>query len=202
MADSAVYDASQDYHALNAMLNLYDENHQIQFDKDIAAAELFVQGEVAERTKKFDSVRERLQFLFDNLYYNKEVFDAYSPEFLDKIYAYADSFNFSFETFLGAFKFYSSYALKSFDGKQYLENFEQRTVAVALELAAGNETKAMEFVEEIITGRFQQPQHSLTWARLSAVNQYHASWCASKIIWNPFHAQSTLLFSCLSVAVA
>lgn len=155
MADSAVYDASQDYHALNAMLNLYDENHQIQFDKDIAAAELFVQGEVAERTKKFDSVRERLQFLFDNLYYNKEVFDAYSPEFLDKIYAYADSFNFSFETFLGAFKFYSSYALKSFDGKQYLENFEQRTVAVALELAAGNETKAMEFVEEIITGRFQ-----------------------------------------------
>ena len=155
MADSAVYDASQDYHALNAMLNLYDENHQIQFDKDIAAAELFVQGEVAERTKKFDSVRERLQFLFDNLYYNKEVFDAYSPEFLDKIYAYADSFNVSFETFLGAFKFYSSYALKSFDGKQYLENFEQRTVAVALELAAGNETKAMEFVEEIITGRFQ-----------------------------------------------
>ena len=45
--------------------------------------------------------------------------------------------------------------MKSFDGKQYLENFEQRTVAVALELAAGNETKAMEFVEEIITGRFQ-----------------------------------------------
>ena len=85
MADSAVYDASQDYHALNAMLNLYDENHQIQFDKDIAAADLFVHGEVAERTKHFDSVQERLQFLFDNLYYNKEVFDAYSPEFLDKI---------------------------------------------------------------------------------------------------------------------
>lgn len=161
MADNAVYDASQDYHALNAMLNLYDENHQIQFDKDIAAADLFVHGEVAERTKKFNSVQERLAFLFDNLYYNKSVFDAYSPEFLDKIYAYADSFNFSFETFLGAFKFYSSYALKSFDGKEYLENFEQRTVAVALELAAGDETKAMEFVEEIITGRFQPGNSNL-----------------------------------------
>ena len=77
MAEVSVYDASKDYHALNAMLNLYDENHQIQFDKDVAAADLFVNGEVAEKTMTFVSTQERLQYLFDNLYYNKEVFDAY-----------------------------------------------------------------------------------------------------------------------------
>ena len=30
-----------DYHALNALLNLYDENGQIQFDKDREAANQF-----------------------------------------------------------------------------------------------------------------------------------------------------------------
>ena len=58
---------------------------------------------MAERTKKFDSVRERLQFLFDNLYYNKEVFDAYSPEFWIRFMHTQIPSNFSFETFLGAF---------------------------------------------------------------------------------------------------
>ena len=38
-ADTAAeqYDPAHDYHALNAMLNLYDADGKIQFDKDKAA---------------------------------------------------------------------------------------------------------------------------------------------------------------------
>ncbi|MFT8705335.1 MAG: class 1b ribonucleoside-diphosphate reductase subunit alpha [Bifidobacterium sp.] len=149
------YDSAHDYHSLNAMLNLYDSNGKIQFDKDKQAAREFVNSHVAANTRPFESTRERLSYLLENQYYAKDVFAEYSAEFLDKIYAHAESLGFEFETFLGAFKFYSSYALKSFDGKQYLEDFPQRCVAVALELASGDEDMAIKYADEIIQGRFQ-----------------------------------------------
>ncbi|MFT8638418.1 class 1b ribonucleoside-diphosphate reductase subunit alpha [Bifidobacterium sp.] len=149
------YDSAHDYHSLNAMLNLYDSNGKIQFDKDRQAAREFVTSHVADNTRQFDSTHERLSYLLNNQYYDKRVFDEYTPEFLDSIYAHAESLGFEFETFLGAFKFYSSYALKSFDGKQYLEDFPERCVAVALELASGDEDLAIKYAEEIIRGRFQ-----------------------------------------------
>ena len=62
---------------------------------------------------------------------------------------------FRFETFLGAFKFYTSYTLKTFDGKRYLERYEDRVCMVALHLARGNEQLAEQMVDEIIEGRFQ-----------------------------------------------
>lgn len=39
-ADTAAeqYDPTHDYHALNAMLNLYDADGKIQFDKEIGRA--------------------------------------------------------------------------------------------------------------------------------------------------------------------
>ncbi|MFT8358184.1 class 1b ribonucleoside-diphosphate reductase subunit alpha [Bifidobacterium aquikefiri] len=149
------YDSAHDYHSLNAMLNLYDSNGKIQFDKDKQAAREFVSSHVAANTRQFASTHERLSYLLNNQYYDKGVFAEYTPEFLDKIYAHAESLGFEFETFLGAFKFYSSYALKSFDGKQYLEDFPERCVAVALELASGDENLAIKYAEEIIRGRFQ-----------------------------------------------
>ncbi|MDO4913001.1 MAG: class 1b ribonucleoside-diphosphate reductase subunit alpha [Bifidobacteriaceae bacterium] len=154
-ANDTTYDPAHDYHALNAMLNLYDADGKIQFDKDKAAEREYVAGHVQANTKHFNSVADRLSFLIENKYYNKSVFDKYTPEFLDSIYKHADEKDFEFATFLGAFKFYTSYALKTFDGKQYLENFQQRCVAVALELADGDEKLAMTYADEIIAGRFQ-----------------------------------------------
>ncbi|MFP5018827.1 class 1b ribonucleoside-diphosphate reductase subunit alpha, partial [Paenarthrobacter ureafaciens] len=60
-----------------------------------------------------------------------------------------------FETFLGAFKFYTSYTLKTFDGKRFLERYEDRVCMVALHLGRGNEELATRLVDEIIDGRFQ-----------------------------------------------
>ena len=107
------YDPAHDYHALNAMLNLYDADGRIQFGKDKAAEREYVTGHVATNTKRFESTGERLRYLIDHQYYAPAVFERYSPEFLDGFYAHAESSGFEFGTFLGAFKFYTSYALKT-----------------------------------------------------------------------------------------
>ncbi|MFC2594169.1 MAG: class 1b ribonucleoside-diphosphate reductase subunit alpha, partial [Fretibacterium sp.] len=72
-----------------------------------------------------------------------------------ELYKQAYAHKFRFPTFLGAFKYYTSYTLKTFDGKRYLERFEDRVVMVSMYLARGDVELAASFVDEIMTGRFQ-----------------------------------------------
>ena len=144
-----------DYHALNAMLNLYDADGRIQFERDRQAARQYFLQHVNNNTVFFHNLREKLDYLVDHDYYEKEVLDQYSFEFIQRLSDLAYSKKFRFQTFLGAFKYYTSYTLKTFDGKRYLERFEDRVVMVGLFLARGDETLATRLVEEIITGRFQ-----------------------------------------------
>lgn len=56
---------------------------------------------------------------------------------------------------MGAMKFYQSYALKTLDGKQYLETFEDRAVMNALFLADGDQTFVFDVIDAILHRRFQ-----------------------------------------------
>jgi len=143
------------YHELNAMLNLYDENGKIQFDKDKAAAKAYFLDHVNQNTVFFHSLEEKLEYLVENDYYEKEILDAYSVEFVKDLFKQAYEYKFRFPTFVGAYKFYTQYALKTFDGGRYLERFEDRVVMNALMLARGDESFARDILDEIITGRFQ-----------------------------------------------
>ncbi|PXA69852.1 class 1b ribonucleoside-diphosphate reductase subunit alpha [Cryobacterium arcticum] len=144
-----------DYHSLNAMLNLYGPTGEIQFDKDREAAREFFLQHVNQNTVFFHSLRERLDYLVEKEYYEQAVLDMYTFEFITSLNDLAYSKKFRFQTFLGAFKYYTSYTLKTFDGKRYLERFEDRVVMTALGLAQGDEELAIALVEEIIAGRFQ-----------------------------------------------
>ncbi|WP_305092072.1 class 1b ribonucleoside-diphosphate reductase subunit alpha [Prescottella sp. R16] len=144
-----------DYHALNAMLNLYGPNGEIQFDKDVAAARQYFLQHVNQNTVFFHNLDEKLDYLVEENYYEAEVLDRYSREFVKSLIDRAYAYKFRFPTFLGAFKYYTSYTLKTFDGKRYLERFEDRVCMVALTLAAGDEALAEHLVDEIISGRFQ-----------------------------------------------
>jgi ribonucleoside-diphosphate reductase alpha chain len=144
-----------DYHALNAMLNLYDKDGKIQFDKDREAANQYFLQHVNQNTVFFHNQDEKLDYLVQNEYYEREVLDQYSRNFVKTLVDRAFAKKFRFPTFLGAFKYYTSYTLKTFDGKRYLERFEDRVVMVALTLAAGDTTLAEKLVDEIIDGRFQ-----------------------------------------------
>ncbi len=144
-----------DYHALNALLNLYDENGQIQFEKDREAANQYFLQHVNQNTVYFHDLDEKLKYLVDNKYYEPEVLEAYDYPFIKSLFQRAYSYKFRFPTFLGAYKYYTSYTLKTFDGRRYLERFEDRVTMTALFLANGNRELAEHLVDEILTGRFQ-----------------------------------------------
>jgi ribonucleoside-diphosphate reductase alpha chain len=146
---------SMDYHALNAMLNLYDREGRIQFDKDAEAVEAFFAAHVRPNTVTFSTTTERLDYLVSEGYYEQAVLARYDHAFVVALFARAHQSGFRFSTFLGAWKYYTSYTLKTFDGKRYLESFEDRVVMVALTLAQGDETLAQRLTDEILAGRFQ-----------------------------------------------
>src|SRR3954470_14466394 len=137
------------------MLNLYGANGEIQFDKDREAARAYFLQHVNQNTVFFHDLNEKLDYLVENKYYEAEVLAKYDRAFIKTLFEYAYSKKFRFQTFLGAFKYYTSYTLKTFDGKRYLERFEDRVVLVSLTLAAGDTMLAEQLVEEIIAGRFQ-----------------------------------------------
>lgn len=144
-----------DYHSLNAMLNLYDTDGRIQFDKDREAAREYFLQHVNQNTVFFHSLKERLDYLVEKKYYEPGVLAQYDDAFLQEITDRAYAKKFRFPTFLGAFKYYTSYTLKTFDGQRYLERYEDRVVMVALTLAAGDKDLANKLVDEIVSGRFQ-----------------------------------------------
>lgn len=150
-----VIQGSQDFHALNAMLNLYDEDGKIQFSKDREAVEAFFNAHVRPNSVTFASPQARLDYLLREGYYDPRVLARYESSVVLALFAHAHASGFRFQTFLGAWKFYTSYTLKTFDGKRYLESFEDRVVMVALTLAQGDETLARQLTDEILSGRFQ-----------------------------------------------
>jgi len=134
---------------------LFDEFGKIQFDKDKEAARQYFLQHVNQNTVYFHTLEERLEYLIGNDYYESEFLEQYGAEFLQSIYDRAYSYHFRFESFVGAYKFYSSYALKTFDGKRYLERYEDRVVAVALDLAQGDERLAERLLDDMMSGKYQ-----------------------------------------------
>jgi ribonucleoside-diphosphate reductase alpha chain len=143
------------YNDLNAMLNLYGPDGKIQFEVDRYAARQYFLDHVNNNTVFFHDLDEKLEYLVKHEYYERETLDQYSMNFIRDLFKHAFGKKFRFETFLGAFKFYTSYTLKTFDGKRYLERYEDRVCMVALHLARGDEKLALHLVDEIIEGRFQ-----------------------------------------------
>lgn len=148
-------DPNLDYHSLNAQLNLYDADGKIQFDADRQAARQYFLQHVNKNTVYFHDLEEKLEYLVEEGYYEAPVLDQYTPGFVKQLFKQAYAHKFRFPTFLGAFKYYTSYTLKTFDGTRYLERYEDRVCMVALYLARGDEALAQALVDEIISGRFQ-----------------------------------------------
>ncbi|ELY4859917.1 class 1b ribonucleoside-diphosphate reductase subunit alpha [Cronobacter sakazakii] len=155
LTGDAVLQTPPDYHALNAMLNLYDADGRIQFEKDREAVAAFMTAHVAPRSVTFPDTHARLAYLVGEGYYDENVLKRYDAGFVAGLFDEAQRYGFTFKTFLGAWKFYTSYTLKTFDGKRYLEHFPDRACMVALTLACGDETLARQILDEILSGRFQ-----------------------------------------------
>lgn len=128
-------------------------NGFFQLNQDQLAVEKF-EEEVQQKLMTFETPLARLHYLIQEAYY-VDIFEHYSEEqvltLIDRIYAY----QFKFQSFMAISKFYQSYALKTNDGRFYLETYEDRIVSVALALGRGNYEKATELAVAMIEQRYQ-----------------------------------------------
>lgn len=142
------------YYKLNNEINR-PVNGQIPLNKDKEALAAFLAENVQPNTKQFSNTQEKLAYLVKEDFLEAEFLAQYTPEFLDCLYAFLDEQNFQFKSFMAAYKFYSQYALKTNDGTQYLEGYEDRVAVNALYFAAGDEELAMSLADEMIHQRYQ-----------------------------------------------
>ncbi|MGM0237551.1 class 1b ribonucleoside-diphosphate reductase subunit alpha [Enterococcus sp. AZ103] len=142
------------YFKLNNEINR-PVNGQIPLNKDKEALDAFFKENVEPNTHKFSSIKEKLDFLISEDYLEQEFIEKYSLAFIEKLYAFLDEQNFVFKSFMAAYKFYSQYALKSNDGDEYLESYEDRVAFSALYFADGDENLALDLADEMIHQRYQ-----------------------------------------------
>lgn len=128
---------------------------RFQFEKDLEAVRAYFIDYVNQNTVFFHDLREKLDYLRDNDYYETEFLDAYTFEEIKAVYKAAYAHKFRFPSFMSAFKFYNDYALKTNDGKKILERYEDRVACCALFFAEGDASKALEYVDLMMRQEYQ-----------------------------------------------
>ena len=155
MENSEVKAVQLDYNSLNAMINILGKDGKLQLEKDKEAAKQYFLEHVNKNMQFFHNLKEKLDYLVENDYYDKDLIEKYEYQDIKDLFKYVYSFKFRFPSFVGAYKFYSQYALRTNDKQRYLERYEDRICMVALYLAQGDIHQAKEYATELINGRFQ-----------------------------------------------
>ncbi|MFJ7918649.1 class 1b ribonucleoside-diphosphate reductase subunit alpha [Lysinibacillus fusiformis] len=134
----------------NDVLNRYSTTGLLELEKDREATRRYFLEYVNVRLRYFIDIEEKIRYLVDEGYYEKDFIDMYEMDFIKKLYKKAYDYNFRFPSFMSASKFYDSYAMKSRDGEEILEKYEDRIVIIALYLAQGNTELAKRSVEAMM----------------------------------------------------
>ncbi|QRL10359.1 class 1b ribonucleoside-diphosphate reductase subunit alpha [Bacillus velezensis] len=134
---------------------MIQKDGRFQFEKDIEAVRAYFIDYVNQNTVFFHDLREKLDYLRDNDYYETEFLEAYTFDEIKAVYQEAYAHKFRFPSFMSAFKFYNDYALKTNDGKKILERYEDRVACCALFFAEGDATKAIEYVDLMMRQEYQ-----------------------------------------------
>lgn len=135
----------------NEVLNTYRATGVLDLSKDKEATRRYFLEDVNVRMRYFIDVEEKIRYLVDEGYYERAFIEQYPMEFIKKMYKKAYAYKFRFPSFMSASKFYESYAMKSRDGKEILEKYEDRIVIIALYLAQGDQQLAEQAVEALMT---------------------------------------------------
>lgn len=138
---------------LNNRIMQRDHNGFFQLGKDREAVEAYME-EVKHKSFTFPSAAAKVRYMIENDYY-EDVYERYTPEVVEEIYALTHSYPFQFASYMAASKFYTDYAMKSNDGAAYLEHFPDRVAIVALHLARGDEATARDLAASMMEQRLQ-----------------------------------------------
>ena len=140
---------------LNNEVMVKDRDNNYQLHKDKEALNSYLTDSIERRMMFFSNKDERMDYLVEHNYYDKEVVNKYSKEFINNLYTKLDGIGFEFASYMSASKFFENYALKSDDGKYILETYIDKVIIVALALADGDEGFAIELGEKLIRQEFQ-----------------------------------------------
>lgn len=124
-----------------------------QLDKDLEAMKVYLE-EVVGKSMQFENIEERIKYMVENDYYYN-VLDFYEINYIVFLYELAYEFNFKFQSYMAASKFYRDYALKTNNGENFLETYEDRIIIVSLYLANGDREKATNYVEMMMKQNYQ-----------------------------------------------
>jgi ribonucleoside-diphosphate reductase alpha chain len=132
-----------------------DEKGQLKdLNKDKEAVRSYFLNEINKKTQFFHSLKEKLEYLIENNYYEEDFLKKYTLAQIQEIYDIGYSAKFRFPTYMGAFKFYNDYALKSRDKKVFLERYEDRLAVNALYHADGDFELAKNIMKRLISQDF------------------------------------------------
>ncbi|RUS47059.1 class 1b ribonucleoside-diphosphate reductase subunit alpha [Cohnella sp. AR92] len=138
---------------LNNLLMQRDSEGFFQLDKDREAVDSFME-EVKRRSLSFASTAEKVRYMIDQDFY-ENVYDQYTEQEVEDVYALAHSYDFQFQSYMAASKFYTDYAVKSNDKSLYLEHYPDRVSIVALHLGGGNADTALKLTSAMMEQRVQ-----------------------------------------------
>ena len=145
---------NETYRGLNAQLNLFGDDGRIQLEKDKEAAHAYFLEVVNPNTVFFHTLKEKIDYMVDEGMWDKKVVRKFDFRVTKELFKRAYDKKFRFPTFLGAYKFYSQYAMKTLDGTRWLERFEDRVVLNALAYSS-NIRHAETMIDLIMAGVFQ-----------------------------------------------
>ncbi|MCY7977529.1 class 1b ribonucleoside-diphosphate reductase subunit alpha [Bacillus inaquosorum] len=134
---------------------MIQKDGKYQFEKDKEAVHSYFVDYINQNTVFFHDLKEKLDYLIKNDYYEEEFLGQYTFEQIKSIYKTAYSYKFRFPSFMSAFKFYNDYALKTNDKTKILERYEDRVSIVALYCADGDYEKAIEEVHTMMKQEYQ-----------------------------------------------
>ena len=151
---AVVQDKEITYFKLNNEVNRPLDG-KIQIEKDKEAVRAYFLEHVNPYTVFFYTLDEKIDYLIEHDYLEEDFINLYNRDFVKRLMQETYDFKFRFKSFMSAYKFYTQYALKTNDGKRYLERYEDRIVFTALYLANGDEQVASDLRDEMINQRYQ-----------------------------------------------
>lgn len=133
----------------NSEIKRVGEDGFYELEKDKEAIRLYKEY-INNRTVKFKSRKNRIEWLVKNNYYYPELLEQYTMKEILDLEKFVYSIPFEWQSFMAISKFYKSYALKTNKKKKILETYQDRIVIAALYLAQGDIEAAKRYAEEMM----------------------------------------------------
>lgn len=137
----------------NSMVVDEDGNPR-DLSKDKKAVRSYFLKHVNANTWFFHKLKEKLDYLVENDYYESEFLEQYTYDEIRSVFDAAYDIKFRFESYMSAFKVYNDYVLKTNDKTRILERYEDRMAVIALYHSRGDVEKAKRMVKSLVKQEF------------------------------------------------